>query len=377
MAEGLPSPVRGNRMSRVTLAELFNPRRNSLNAIRLLLASLVVLSHSWVIGRIGEEPAFGGRTLGAWAVLGFFGISGYLITRSRFNGQSAGRFLRARFLRIYPGFFVSLLLVAFVFAPLSVGAGSPGSFNLTDSLTYIGRNLLLYPPFISQASIGTTLAPGEIWNGALWSLFWEACCYAGAAILGIAVLRARSTLLLTITFLGATAAALVAHLGLVPPSELTLAPALLAAFSGGALLYVRADRIRAVPATCVSLAVLVAAVATNTATVLAPLPFAVLIMVLGSVLPLTKIGSTRDLSYGVYIYGVPVQNLLEVAFPDLHLPHYLLFTFACVLPLAWASFTWIEAPAMRLKRRNGAAVPERAAAREFSTPNAPTLASRE
>ncbi|UPO75580.1 acyltransferase [Arthrobacter sp. Helios] len=347
----MPSPVKSQRISRVTLGELFDPRNNSLNAIRLLLASLVVVSHSWVIGRFGEEPALGGRTLGAWAVLGFFGISGYLITRSRFNGQPARRFLQARFLRIYPGFLAALLMVAFVFAPLSVAFGSGGSFELTDSLMYVARNIFLYPPFISQASIGTTLAEGEIWNGALWSLFWEACCYVGVGILGIAALRARSTALLLVVFLGATAAAFTAHLGLVPPSELTLAPALIAAFSGGALMYLHSGSIRVVPAVAVSAAVLILSVATGTATVLAPLPFAVLIFVLGSVLPLRRVGAKRDLSYGIYIYGVPVQNLFEVALPDLSLPLYLLLTFACVVPLAWASFTLVEAPSMRLKQR--------------------------
>ena len=351
MAEGMRPKLTPQTISRVTLGEIFDPKHNSLNAMRLLLASLVVVSHSWVIGRIGDEPSLGGRTLGAWAVLGFFGISGYLITRSRFNGQPASRFLRARFLRIYPGFLVALLMVAFVFAPLSVVLGSAGSFGFSDSLMYVARNLFLYPPLVSQATIGTTLPEGEIWNGALWSLFWEACCYLGVGVLGIAALRARSSALLIVVFLGSTAAAFAAHMGVVPPSELTLAPPLIAAFSGGALMYVHARRIRVLPAVIISAAVLVLSVLTNTATVAAPLPFAVLIFVLGCVLPLQRIGVKRDLSYGIYIYGVPVQNLLEVALPELALPVYLLVTFACVVPLALASFTWVEAPAMRLKRK--------------------------
>lgn len=332
------------------LGELFDPKNNSLNAIRLVFACLVVVSHAWVIGGLGDEPELGGRTLGAWSVLGFFGISGYLITRSRLNGQPAARFFRARFLRIYPGFLVALLMVAFVFAPLSVVLGSPGSFALEQSLTYVARNLFLYPPVISQSSIGTTLADGEIWNGALWSLFWEACCYVGIGVLGITALRAGRSVVLAVTFLGATGASLAAHAGLIPASELTLAPPLIAAFTGGALLYVYADRIRVLPAVAASAVVLLISIMTGTATVLAPLPFALIVFVLGAVLPLRRVGAKRDLSYGIYIYGVPVQNLLEVWLPGLSLPWYLLFTFACVVPLALASFTWVEAPAMRLNR---------------------------
>ena len=335
----------------LTLKRLFDPRNNALNAIRLFFACSVVLSHAWVIGGIGEEPSLGGRTVGAWAVLGFFGISGYLITRSRMNGQPAASYFRARFLRIYPGFLAALALVAFVFAPLAVALGSTGSFTFADSLMYVARNLFLYPPVISQHTIGTTLAEGEIWNGALWSLFWEACCYVGVGILGIAALGSGRKSLLLITFLAATGVSLAAETGIIPPSELTLAPPLVAAFTAGSLMFFYSHRIRVVPAAAIAAVLLLASIVSGTATVFAPLPFTLLVLVLGSVLPFRRVGAKRDLSYGIYIYGVPVQNLLEVWLPALVLPVYLLLTYAFVVPLALASFTWVEAPAMRLKRR--------------------------
>ncbi|WP_146361444.1 hypothetical protein [Arthrobacter yangruifuii] len=70
-------------------------------------------------------------------------------------------------------------------------------------------------------------------------------------------------------------------------------------------------------------------------------------------------GAKRDLSYGIYIYGVPVQNLLEIWLPALPLPLYLILTFAVVVPLALASYTWIEAPAMRLKKSASSTPPVR------------------
>jgi hypothetical protein len=39
---------------------------NSLNALRLLLALTVIVSHSWPLGGIAPEPSFGGETLGTW-----------------------------------------------------------------------------------------------------------------------------------------------------------------------------------------------------------------------------------------------------------------------------------------------------------------------
>jgi peptidoglycan/LPS O-acetylase OafA/YrhL len=95
----------------------FAEGRNSLNAIRLLLAAMVIVSHSWWLGGYGTEPQPGGVKLGSWAVIGFFGISGYLITRSRIQASSALSYCRARFLRIFPGLAACVAVVAFVIAP--------------------------------------------------------------------------------------------------------------------------------------------------------------------------------------------------------------------------------------------------------------------
>src|SRR5688572_10368973 len=103
------------------LGHRFDEGRNSLNALRLILAALVIVSHSWWLGGYGAEPHPGGMKLGTWAVIGFFGISGYLITRSRVHSRSAVSYCRARFLRIFPGLAVCVAAVAFVMAPLAAG----------------------------------------------------------------------------------------------------------------------------------------------------------------------------------------------------------------------------------------------------------------
>ena len=62
----------------MTLGEKFQPRHNALNALRLLLATLVVVSHAWPLTGVEPEPAYGGANLGTWALFGFFAISGLL-----------------------------------------------------------------------------------------------------------------------------------------------------------------------------------------------------------------------------------------------------------------------------------------------------------
>lgn len=344
----------GSRPLDGTLYSLFDPRRNSLNAIRLLLAASVIVSHSWVIGNIGPEPGAGGEHLGTWAVLGFFAVSGYLITRSRLNGQSPRSFYTARFLRIYPGFIVCLLTVAFIFAPLSLVLGTPGKFTLLDSLSYVVRNFLLYPPFVSQMNIGTTVpnvpVPG-IWNGSLWTLFWEASCYVAVGTVCYVKNERLRAALIVAGFAISSAFSFAGIQDWIPVTVFTMVSPLVAAFCAGALLFHFSHRVRVVPAVILSTVLLVLSFFTESASVLAPAPVALIIMTLGSVLPFQALGSKSDLSYGVYIYGVPIQNILEIGWPDLSLIPYILLSLGLTLPLAWLSFRFVESPAMRFKSR--------------------------
>ena len=88
-----------------TFATAFDPRRNNFDAIRLLAASVVVLSHAYSLTGAQWEPVssllhYGyGGTL---AVQVFFVISGFLIARS-VHDNSTGEYLAARMLRILPG----------------------------------------------------------------------------------------------------------------------------------------------------------------------------------------------------------------------------------------------------------------------------------
>ncbi|MDK8300537.1 MAG: acyltransferase family protein, partial [Actinomycetaceae bacterium UMB1218B] len=58
-------------------------RDNALNLLRLALAFLVVFSHAQILAGVGDGVVWQGQHLGSWAVVGFFGISGFLITGAR------------------------------------------------------------------------------------------------------------------------------------------------------------------------------------------------------------------------------------------------------------------------------------------------------
>src|SRR6476620_3295224 len=64
-------------------AVVLDARNNSLNLIRLVLALLVLVAHSYPLAGAGDGSVVRGESLGGWAVFGFFAISGYLISASR------------------------------------------------------------------------------------------------------------------------------------------------------------------------------------------------------------------------------------------------------------------------------------------------------
>ena len=89
-ATGWPSTV-----GRVSLGERLASRANALNAVRLCLALVVVVSHAPAMAGLGSMPSVVGVPLGSWAVGAFFCISGYLIPTSRVR-HSAARYVLLR-----------------------------------------------------------------------------------------------------------------------------------------------------------------------------------------------------------------------------------------------------------------------------------------
>lgn len=154
------------------LGQVFDPRRNALNALRLVLAAEVMLFHSWpVTGHMPPKATL--QLFFSVGVDGFFAISGFLITRSWLTDPRVRDYVTARALRILPGFYICLIVTAFVFAPLSVviEGGSPAKLLAsTAPLVYVLKNsaIAYLQPGISGTLHG--VPGGTAWNGSLWSL---------------------------------------------------------------------------------------------------------------------------------------------------------------------------------------------------------------
>jgi peptidoglycan/LPS O-acetylase OafA/YrhL len=332
-------------------------RENNLNLLRLVLAASVILAHSpeLIDGNRGRELA--ARIFGSWvslgvlAVDGFFILSGYLIAQSWERNPRVYAYLRKRVVRIYPGFLVACVISALL---ASLGGNDQywGEFRV---LRFVKGLLVLAVPKIPAAFLAL---PHSIINGPLWTISYEFACYLGLAILGVMGLLRRRWLVLVGTILvtvWATAQAKhwlppISHRIPIGASNSDL-PRLMSCFLTGTCYYLFRDKVRFTgPATLAAMGLLLSAMfRESTATVAIPLCGGYLLLAagLGSPVPGTAWVRKEDVSYGVYLYAWPIQQLLINHWR--YIDPWLLS--AITLPLAflagWASWNWIERPAMK------------------------------
>ena len=342
------------------LAAAFDPRANALNTMRLVLAAMVILGHAAIVG--GYPFSYATITLlGEVPVDGFFAISGFLMARSWYRSPLLGRELWHRFLRIFPAFWVALVMVAFVLAPIGVSIQGYGLGEYWSASAgpwdYLARNFTLW---IGQEGIAGTPSgvpfPGQ-WDAPLWSLYWEFLAYLLLAVLGaLGVIRQQRWV---VPVLAAVLWVMTIWRSAIPGVReeyfsafaADVIPRLFLMFLLGASLYLFAEKVPMHPLLAASSALLVAAGLFSgwEYRVIAALPMAYLVFWLGARLPL-RVGMRTDISYGMYIYAFPIQQILVIAgWSAVGWWASAGLAVALTLPLAWLSWTVVERPALRFK----------------------------
>jgi peptidoglycan/LPS O-acetylase OafA/YrhL len=348
------------------LGQAFDPRDNALNAWRLALAAEVILRHSFPLTGHFVSYAPAHQLIGEIGVDGFFAISGFLITASWLRRPRLREYSAARALRILPGFYICLIVTAFVIAPVGVAiqGGQAAKLILSGpSAQFVLKNSAV---MILQSDIAGT--PRDVpfpgyWNGSLWTLIWEVFCYILVAGLGMVGLLRRQWLLPVLMAL-----AVYWTTQLPPHTVESVTPAYAASrfavmFLAGALAY----QFRTViPARWSLVAVSVVIVAASSVLpdyrLVGALPLAYVIIVSGALVRNKCFRLRNDLSYGTYIYAFPIQQLLVICgLGSLNPLVFFPISALATLPLAALSWLLIEKHAMSLKARffrNTPAAPE-------------------
>jgi peptidoglycan/LPS O-acetylase OafA/YrhL len=338
-------------------------RDNGFGALRLALASAVIISHGFeqLDGDPDREPLnvlFHGLTLGTVAVLGFFMISGYLIAAS--FASDPGTFFPKRVLRIYPGFIVASLVCVLIVAP--IGGGALGRMSVTEWAQYVGRTLTLQAPSVPGAFHEL---PERALNGSMWTISYEFRCYVLAALFGVAglYLRPRLFAVLTGLLLAANVLFLVPTLrsALEVPGPVgavvgqpVLTVRLLSAFMVGTCFWLLQPPLRNRVALAAALLLPVVMFVADLQVVSVALLGGYLLFWLAfrcAWSPLRRVNAERDLSYGVYLYAFPITQLLIFWWRDIPVAVLIVLTFLLALACGALSWRWVEKPALALKRR--------------------------
>lgn len=337
-----------------TLGDAFDPRRNSLALGRLLLAAVVAVTHAFTLGYNDQPYAGRATTWGDLAVDGFFVLSGFLVARSYLTLRSPVRFAWHRFLRIMPAFWVCLVLTALVLAPIAAAldGGSVSSvFRGPDSAQgYLLNNATLMMRQFPIDGVFENTPHSRAIDGALWTLFYEAVCYALIGILGVVgILRHRPALVA----IGAGVlwiVTIVQSLGVqVVEQERLLRFTFI--FLLGALGWLYRSRIPIrVTWAAASLTLVTAGVLwLDDYRALAGPAFAYLFLWAMVRVPLWY-NPPADLSYGLYIWHWPIQQLLVVlGVTAISAPLFAATSVSLALVAAAMSWYAIESPALRLK----------------------------
>lgn len=355
---------RGSSQAGATFADGLTGRSNAFGLLRLVLAVLVIVSHAYPVGGFGPDPigpwTSGQAELGDLAVVGFFAVSGYLITLSA-SRTSLGIYLWRRFLRIMPAFWFVLLFTALVVGPIYFARRHGDIAGYLDEpdgpLSFIGMNwLLLMRQFTIHDVFAEAPMGGGVLNGSLWTLFFEALCYliVGAlAVVGVLAGRRRWLVpALAVLFYAVSTVLPWTALNSFTLAELSR---LGSVFLTGATIAVFRDRL---PFNgWIALACLAAVIGTAQLGGLRTLGYVALsylVLWAAGRAPrmLQRIGSVNDLSYGVYIFAWPVQMALAIhGVPSWGLGWYMVACIVGVLPFAALSWWLVEKPAMSLKDR--------------------------
>jgi peptidoglycan/LPS O-acetylase OafA/YrhL len=341
--------------------EAIATRDNAFDLLRLLAAATVVFSHSYpLVGSADPVHALLDLQLGTVGVFILFSLSGYLLTASITGDDRLGPFWARRALRLMPGLIVSVVLTAFVLGPIVTAL--PLHTYLTSPKPYL---------YVAKQSVFETFSPHlpgvfvhnpfpNVVNGSLWTLPVEVCCYAALALGSlVGALRRRWPLVAVVGIVGLVVLVVAppdSPHGITPSGIKELANALrpCGCFATGALLWLARDAVPrrwALVVLSIALVCIPVPSGVHSAIDIVVLPYAV--VAIGTMRPgaLRRLLAPGDVSYGVYIYSFPIQQVLALEISSLT-P---LGMLALSAPLSWlagvASWRLVERPALRLRRR--------------------------
>ena len=330
-------------------------RPTGFGYIRLVLAIGVIAFHSFTVGN-NEGPLWAGP-IGPICFAGvpaFFAMSGFLVANS-LHRNDLPSFLALRALRIFPALFVEVVLSALILGPLITTLPLSEYFSnqmFRDYFLNVFGDIHYYLPGVFNNP------PYPAWvNIQLWTVPFELQCYIGLSLLALARLHKRPALFMALVIAvsvvhfahGLKSHHLYSGIGHPPGSFLILS------FLFGVGLYGLRDRIPFRWSNFMIAAVLAYALLSHgVPREFALLPLSYVTVFLGLCdPPRTTIVLGADYSYGMYLYGFPIQQTIAYFLPDGRM-WYVNFVLSVIVAACFAAFSWHVIEKRVLSQKKGA-----------------------
>lgn len=351
------------RLSGETIAERLNgskARVNAFDSLRLVAALTVIWSHSYLLtsGNYDLEPLYwassGQFTLGSLSVGVFFVISGLFISASFDRSKSVREFVRNRALRIMPALIVVIALLALVIGPILTTVPVHAYFGNVETWVFF-RNIVFLPIAFHLPGVFENHTVQTV-NESIWTLKFEIACYAIAAL----TLMVRKWTKPAVVA-GWVASFLIVRYwpnanGVSGAEYYIVAIARMFRFFGaGMLMYLYSDKILLSRGLALVSALLPLAFLGTTWFVEATAFFgSYSVIAYGYLAPqrFRNLAERGDVSYGVYIYGWPIQQMLWPLVQGQTNPWLLNTLMAVPLSYAmgWVSWLLVEKPFLARKK---------------------------
>ncbi|BEO24285.1 acyltransferase [Serratia marcescens] len=340
-------------MSKLLVGQILERKNNNFDLVRLLATLSVIVYHSLALnpqwGLVDPIKIFFGYiTTGGLAVKIFFFLSGLLVTNSLLSRKSVLQFIVARSFRILPGLALVVTFTAFVIGPTFTTMPVSDYFKSGQLYEYVYRNILLdtqfYLPGVFEGnSYGV--------NGSLWTIHYEMLAYFTLGLLyliKIVSLRWLSTLLCFIVIIEP----ITPFKGVLFASADNNAIYLLApCFALGSLLAINKNSYRSnmyVP--CFLFAAQFIFIDENTRSLLLCTSLCLICLHISSLKMIVGVRIRNDISYGVYLWGFPIQQAIS---QNLELNPASNIALSIMLSVSIAILSWflVEKPAMNFARK--------------------------
>jgi len=293
-------------------------RASGFDYLRIGLAVLVICFHSMITSygsSFQENVTHHGAGVAWYLILPmFFALSGFLVAGSLERSKSIGVFLGLRVFRIFPALATDTLVCALLLGPLLTTLPL-GEYFSSPVLHQYFQNILGIIHFNLPGVFETN--PSHKVNGQLWTIPVELECYITLTVLGVlGVHRHRKWMLAAFLALFAYSEWQILSRGDGAYNERIL----LLSFCAGVAFYQFRDIIRLNPLIAIlALIISLLCLSAPQAGYVMAIPVTYLTVFLGlRNPPKSHLLETGDYSYGLFLYGYPIQQSMVYLFPFAH-----------------------------------------------------------